>query len=115
MSPMIELTAADVAQVLNEAWAADPEAWAQMQAVSIPVNDELADHPTIPVCDCVAGPKRYALSVLGLINGFVSLTGEYVVAMYSDPDPVTGGSEFLGYGVKPASEIEIGPTETPDV
>lgn len=110
------ITPEEIVKVLNEALAADPVAMYMVGCFTTPVNMELADHPSIQV-----GPMQNAkasdegpfmLRFIGLLNGFVSPHGKYIVESWSDRDPEDDHkSRFLGYVVVEASEVTSCPEE----
>lgn len=56
--------------VLNELFAADPEGATRLFNARVPVNDAVADHPTI-VCRPLDG-GGHELGVIGVLNGILS-------------------------------------------
>jgi len=55
--------------LLNEAFALDPEGMQRLIEARVPVNMELRDHPTIQVWSGEGGTEPPTLGFLGLING----------------------------------------------
>lgn len=81
----------DAVRVLNEALQADPECVNQLMKLEVPVNGELARHPTIQVGTSLVDPERagYVVRPLGLINGLFGTFGEDewgYIAMHQKPD-----------------------------
>ena len=94
-----------VVNFLNECFKADPEAIKALFAHRVPVNEAMADHPTVQVS---AGDPP-TMSVLGLLNGFVGIIPStdsigYVCGDYDDEDH----DKLLGFSVHPKAEFESG-------
>lgn len=93
-----------IKNILNEAYEADPTAIQAMLCYLVPINQELADHPTI---QCREFGKGYALSFLGLLNGLVGDTEEMICTVWSDEADENGKKEFMGFDtVKPVFREE---------
>jgi len=71
----------NMVKTLNELLEADPLAAGELFHLSVSVNKQVCDHPTIQVRE---GSRRH-LSLLGLLNGM--LGGDRVIVM------MTGGGE----------------------
>lgn len=54
--------------VLNELFALDPAGTARLVEARVPVNDAVADHPTVPVFPT---PDGCRLGILGVLNGIL--------------------------------------------
>jgi hypothetical protein len=97
------LMAEHVVKCLNEYFQIDPEAIKALFAHRVPVNEALADHPTVQV---TAGDPS-TMSILGLLNGIVgTIPGTdsigYVCGDYDDEDY----DRLLGFSVHPKAEFE---------
>jgi len=88
-----------IVDMLNTAWANNPEAIHSLICNSIPCNDKLVDDPHIVVSkNNIAG--GYTVSALGLLNGVLSAASiEQIAIHWSDTKDETGGFKFLGFTV----------------
>lgn len=67
---MSTMDSQDIADLLNEALISDPVAIEAMIQNGVPVNETLADHPTIQVrCEPPGGTPK--LRLIGLLNGII--------------------------------------------
>lgn len=86
---------------LNEYFQIDPEAIKALFAHRVPVNEALADHPTVQV----RVDERATVSILGLLNGVIgTIPGTevgYLCGDYDDNDH----SLLLGFSVNPKSKF----------
>jgi hypothetical protein len=89
----------DMVRVLNEAVTADPIAMWQLRCVTIPVNQQLADHRSIQVGSNPLGNNTFHMRVIGLLNGFLTGTGKRIAEMYDEEPNDVGYRRFLGYTV----------------
>jgi hypothetical protein len=64
-----KLLAEGFVRFLNECFKTDPEATKALFAHRVPVNEAMADHPTVQV----AAGDPPTMSILGLLNGFVGV------------------------------------------
>jgi hypothetical protein len=85
-----------IAEILNEAWIADPVAIRSLLCYQTPVNEELANHPTIQCSEFAGG---YAMTFLGLLNGLVGSPDLMISTQWSEEKDEEGAHEFLGFGV----------------
>jgi hypothetical protein len=83
------------ADVLNEMFACDQEATRRLVEGRIPCNDDLADHPDVPVLQLTEDDWPL-VGLLGVLNG---------VARRYDPD---GGRIFAVYDVGENGEQSLG-------
>lgn len=66
--------------ILNDLYKLDPAAADVLICLRVPVNTAVRDHPTIQVlCKNTEGTYP-TLGILGIINGFISETGQVIVA-----------------------------------
>ena len=98
------LMAEHIVKCLNEYFQIDPEAITALFAHRVPVNETLADHPTVQV----RSGEPPTMSILGLLNGFVgTIPGTdsigYVCGDYDDDDH----NKLLGFSVHPKSKFEV--------
>jgi hypothetical protein len=86
---------------LNEYFQIDPEAIKALFAHRVPVNEAMADHPTVQV----RVDTEATMSILGLLNGVIgTIPGTevgYLCGDYDDNDP----SLLLGFSVNPKSKF----------
>lgn len=101
--------------VLNRAFAADPNAIHALVCNRVPCNDDLAEDPTIvaeyprPIND--TQPTLFQVGALGLINGIIGeITGGLTVAcQFSDKVDAMGASRLVGFQVyNPSPETADG-------
>jgi len=91
-----KLFAEHLVTFLNECFKTDPEAIKSLFAHRVPVNEAMADHPTVQVSP--GDPPT--MSILGLLNGFVGVIPGtdsigYVCGNYDDEDH----DKLLGFSV----------------
>ena len=83
-------------EMLNELFALDTEATRKLFAFDVKCNEEVADHPhfVVRTTDKTDG-FEFHLSILGVINGMLTATGQQKVAgMYEEKDVLVG---FMRY------------------
>lgn len=90
-----------VLTALNRAFAADPTAMYCLTVNRVPCNDALADDPTIVVDKhLVAGTPRWAVGLMGIINGILGEMGIPLIASRFSDNPVANGHHaFEGFGL----------------
>ena len=89
--------------VLNEAFKADPVAILSILGYQIPVNQELANHPTI---QCRAVANGAVTSLLGLLNGVIGESEVFIATAWTDkPVKPDGSYEMLGFRTILRSEV----------
>lgn len=91
------LTKEYILQILNEAYALDPAAIHSLLCTSMPVNQDLANHPTIPVRSRqFLNQQIPVMDILNLINGFLTTSGQHIILKWSDDklSPVLLGFEL---------------------
>lgn len=90
-----------IVRELNEIFKTDPEAIKDLFAHRVPVNEALADHPTVQVTD--SSPPT--MSILGLLNGVTGVIPGtkvgYICGIYDDEDH----SKLLGFKMHPDSKV----------
>jgi hypothetical protein len=92
------VTPAEAAQLLNEAWAADPRALEHLLRARVVCNETLANHPTIQVMGHpvdginpeIPQGAKYAVGLLGLINGMFGTDENGVGPIQAMQDDTTG-------------------------
>lgn len=86
---MSKVTVEHAVAVLNEALALDPKAIGALLATRIPCNAELAEHPTIQVCEDPRG--KTTVGILGMLNGIFGVTSKgngFIKAVLDDSGAV---------------------------
>ncbi len=74
--------------VLNELLTADPEATNEFFRLSVTVNKDVCDHPTIQVRSIGNTDSEGTLRPLGLLNGVIQ-DGNRVIVMHTDDSGTT--------------------------
>ena len=97
-----------VVETLNSLAELDPEAFAELVTIRITVNDATVAHPHI-ICSTTRG--KNTMSILGLLNGILTASGQMKVAAVVDNDMIK--SFVLLDGVK-VRLVDAPPAETPN-
>lgn len=90
----------EIVDVLNEATKADPNAMNALVQLCVPVNKELANHPTIQCRSKSLETEQVVMRFVGLLNGFVVKNG-FVIT--SDWDPET--KSLIGFSLRDKEEF----------
>lgn len=91
------ITTQQITDVLNHAWATDPDAMYELIETQVEVNDDLAAHPVIQVRQPDPDDAACFLTPLGLLNG-IAIDGEdkWIIAHFAgDEDGNT--TKLLGF------------------
>ena len=101
------ITPEHILKIMNEAFEADPIGIQGLLIPQVQVNEKLANHPTIQVRTFPANSTEPipVLTVLGLINGFLGGTGQFLCSLWSDTKDKNGAHTFLGFCLKSEEEI----------
>lgn len=82
---------------LNRAFSNDPAAIHALICNRVPCNQELAEHPNIPVDINVVG-TGFSVGALGLLNGALDAAGMQKIAIkMSDEKDEFGRAKMLGF------------------
>ena len=89
-----------IVDTLNDAHNLDPNAFYSLRAMSVAVNNELAEHPRILVGVAEdASVNGDMLRYIGLFNGLLDVDSHYQVAEMWDTDNDSNTTTFSGYAV----------------
>ncbi len=90
---MTKETMQEIVDVLNSACAADPDAMHELAETRVPCNENMLNHPSIPVVEDVTDNKpSYRVGLLGILAGIsqpAEPPGHRIAGVY-DNDLLTG-------------------------
>lgn len=82
------VTIDDVIELLNDAFAKDPEAINELVAIRVFCNEILANHPTIQVAGPALSGVGYSVGLIGILNGIFGVADDGYGAIAGDFDVI---------------------------
>lgn len=92
------------ADLLNEIAEKSPSTNYMWSCAFYSINKDFVEHPCLPVQNIPWNQDEWVMTNLGLLNGYFSQYGFYIVSMWDDAEEGSP-STFLGY--KAVSEEEL--------
>lgn len=98
------ISAKEIVDLLNKLLEDDPEAINQLFRHKVVCNAQISNHPTVQVreVESAYGYKQSFLGVLGLLNGFITCSGQVLIAHYDDDD--TEFKNIISFSLTPYLE-----------
>lgn len=93
--------------VLGDAFEKDPAAMNALLCNRVPCNNDLAEHPTIQTEKMPLKIEQYAVGMLGVLNGILSIyCGDVIASRWSEEVDAKGRRTLIGFRryIKPRSE-----------
>lgn len=95
------------ADLLNEITEKSPSTNYMWSCAFYSINKDFVEHPYLPVQNIPWNQEEWVMTNLGLLNGYFSQFGFYIVSMWDDVKEKGAPSKFLGYKAVPEVELIV--------